>query len=667
MNPPGPSSSGAPQEASERAARERAVVALLRQLWLALSTYRLYPEDHDRPGFSTGVERVGAAAREALAGGAVDVQIRGNGFVLDDRPLAGDDPIERLAIVCFERRAERLRVTAVPDASDLERLFSVLTRPAGEVEEAGGAERLLRDAGVNSLSLSPIGPGRVEGSDHAPPGSAPASSTDDAGALASELMGDDLRGSPAEQAQTLLERLRTLSGPRPTGAPEIDLHASVHGLMQELSADVRRSLVDMLVERVREDPVAERVIGTMSNAELTRALVDLGAGGQRDPVELARRLAAAGARQIDIVDLTRALETGQEDAGTIIAGLEQLGIDLGDEGAPAPGDSVMEVLSHYLSATGGDDTRSIRAAMSASGAEMRAAQVMAVADYVTLETDRERAGEALEIWSEELRRALGDRDEREVASQLRRVRDVLVVGGDDGGSQLFQAYVRRVLVPEVVLRAVGAEAAAGHPRLAALLSPFGDAGVEVLLDLLAEEQDRGRRALLLGALRRIAAEHPEAVVSRLRDDRWFVVRNAISILGSASNPAVLTQLAEAARHPAEAVRREVPEALANAGGPGAAPHLVRIALEGGDDLRHLAVSSLGTIVGEEPAAGLAEVAMRASDRAIAMQALEELGKRPEGAERLGHLLSGRDGRLPWRLRRHARRLLARLERNAPPA
>ncbi|MGH2636866.1 MAG: hypothetical protein ACRDHU_12075, partial [Actinomycetota bacterium] len=168
MSEPGSSSSDAEREASERAARERSVVAMLRQLWLGLSTYRLYPENPSRPGFATAVERVDAAVAGALLGGPVSVEIRGDRFVWGGVPLSRDDAVERLALVCFERRVERLTVIATPNAADLERLYAILTRPAAELEEAGGVESLLRDRGVTSISLSPIGPGTVDEADHVP-------------------------------------------------------------------------------------------------------------------------------------------------------------------------------------------------------------------------------------------------------------------------------------------------------------------------------------------------------------------------------------------------------------------------------------------------------------------------------------------------------------------
>jgi hypothetical protein len=664
MSDPGSTQPGATQEVPERAARERAAQTLMRQLWLGLSTYRLYPENPHRPGFADAVERIAAAAAEALSFGFVDLEIRGERFVLRGEPLPTEDAVERLALVCFERRVERLTVVSVPDAPDLERLYATLARTPADLEEAGGVERALEASGVTSISLSPLGPGEVEEADHVPADVAAAAGSRrlDVDVLASELMVEDLHGSAEDQAETLLARLRQVME---VGLPEgarIDTHAAVHDVLTDLPVEVRRSMVEMLVDRVRDDPVAGRLIGTMSNAELTRALVDVGSSGRRDPVELARQLAAAGVRQVDIIDLTRALEAGHEDAGTIIAGLEQLGVELGEEGGGPGGGSVLEVLSQYLSATEGDDVRSVQDAIASTGEEQRAAQVLAVADYLALETDMEREGEALAIWSDELRRALSERDERAVTALIQPVRDVLL-GGTEDRPALFQAYVRRALTPEVVLEAVTAEAADGHPRLAAMLAPFAEDGVEVLLDLLADEQDRQRRALLLGALRRISPAHPAPVVARLRDERWYVVRNAVSILGSVRNPSVVPRLAEAARHRSPEVRREVPEAIANAGGAAAVPYLVDLAVSGAEDVRPLAVGSLATLVGEEAAEGLGQVVTGASDRPTRLRAVDALAGRAEGPAVLGALVSGEGPRLPWRLRRYMRKAIARSGRS----
>jgi hypothetical protein len=650
--------------APERLARERAVGFLLRQFWLGLSTYRLYPDHPERPGFAAAVERVDAAAAAALAGGPVDLEVRSDRVLLKGAPLPSEDALGRLALLCFERRVERLTFTGIPTASELERIYAVLSMPPRDLEAAGGIDVVLDRGGEAAVTLSRVGPGAVEEADHVPEDVALAAEAGrlDVDVLASELMVEDLHGSPEDQAATLLARLRrVVSEGLPEGAG-IDAQAAVHDVMSDLPPEVRRSLVQMLVSRVQEDPVAGRLIGSMSNAELTRALVDAASKGERDAVELARDLARAGVRQVDIVDLTRALEAGHEDAGTIIAGLEQLGVGAGESLEVPAGGSVLEVLSEYLSATRSDDVRSIQQAVDSTEEDLRTMQVLAVADYLALETDLERAGEALGIWSDELRRAIRTRDDREVTALISPVREALLGRGEERPA-LFDAYVRQALTPDVVLEAVAAEAADGDPRLAAMLAPFGDEGVEVLLDVLADEQDGARRALLIGALRRIVPDHPRPVLSRLTDHRWYVVRNAVVLLGSSGSVAALPKLAHAARHASAEVRREVPEAMANAGGAAAVPHLVRLAVEGAEDVRSLAVVSLGTLVGREAADGLAEVARTASSRAIGMQAIDALVTRSEGPEVLRGLATGDPGpRLPWRLRRHARRSLARSER-----
>jgi hypothetical protein len=652
--------------AARRIARERSVAVLLRQLWLGLSTYRLYPDHPERPGFAAAVDRVGAAAAEVLVEGPVDLEVRSDRILLRGTPVPNEDALERLALACFERRVERLTVTGVPTAPELERLYAALSTPPKDLEEAGGIDVVLDRRDDATITVSRVGPGAVDEADHVPDDVALAAAESgrlDVDVLASELMVEDLHGSPEDQAATLLARLRrVVSEGLPEGAG-IDAQAAVHDVMTDLPPDVRRSLVQMLVSRVQEDPVAGRLIGSMSNAELSRALVDAGGGsGQPTPVDLARDLARAGVRQVDIVDLTRALEAGHEDAGTIIAGLEQLGVGGGEGLAVPAGGSVLEVLSEYLSATRSDDVRSIQQAVDSTEEDLRTMQVLAVADYLALETDLERAGEALGIWSNELRRAIRGRDDREVAGLIQPVREALLGGGEERPA-LFDAYVRQALTPDIVLEAVAAEAADGDPRLAAMLVPFGDEGVEVLLDVLAGEQDGARRALLIGALRRIVPDHPRPVLSRLSDHRWFVVRNAVILLGSSGSTASLPKLAHAARHTSAEVRREVPEAMANAGGPAAVPHLVRLAVEGAEDVRSLAVVSLGTLVGQEAADGLADVARAAPDRSIRLQALDALVTRSEGPEVLRGLASGDPGpRLPWRVRRYARRCQSRSER-----
>lgn len=645
---------------AEGDARVPQVAAVLKQLWLGLAAYRLYPGSVDRPGFVAAVERIGAAARTALASGPVDVEVRGDRMVLEGVELPDDDHLQKLALACFERRVERLTVVGVPDASELERLYAVLSRGVDDLDRDGGAGEVLRSRGVEALELSRVGPAPVEGADHTPEGMEPepgAARGPIADVLASELMVEDLHGTTDDQAETLLSRLGVLLSERSSEAPSpIDLNMAVHDMVTELPAELRRSLVDRLVERVRTDPVAERLIGTMSNAELTRALIDLGRDGRRDPVQLARQLAQAGVRRLDIVDLTAALAAGHEDAGTIVMGLEQLGIRLDEPAGGGPTGSVMQVLADYLAATETDDVRAMQAAITGGEEEHRAHAILALGDYLASETDLERAEEVLDLWAAEIRRALLERDVTRSRALLEPVREALLGTADDRRS-LFESYVRRTLDGQLVSELVAADAAESGSVVPDLLASFGAVGIDVLLDLLAEEEDRNRRAQFLGVLRRTVRENLEPVTNRLSDPRWYVIRNTVSLLGSVGGPGMLPRIEQLAQHESPAVRREVASALVAAGGSAAVPSLGRLAEVEDPEVRWKAVTALGALVGHEAAEALAQVVRASRDRGLRVRALGELAARPDGPELLLDLASTRSRpRLPWALRRRARSL-----------
>ena len=642
--------------------REQRVSALLRQIWLGLSAYRLYPGATERQGFIQASERIEAAADRALADGVVDVEVHGEALWLDARPLPGEDAIRRLALACFERRVERFLVHDVPSAAELAHVFDVLSLPPGDLQDPGAAEDRLRATGVSAIELLRIGPAPVTGADHVPEelGEPQGAEIPAGDVLASELMVEDLGGDAEQQAETILARLHALSEQlNVEPARGIELHSAFHEAIGRFPDEVRRSLVQLLVDRVADDPLAQRLVGAMSNAELTRALVDLGRHGKRDPVDLARRLAAAGVRHLDIVDLTSALEAGREEAGTIVAGLEQLGIDMS---GPRVAGSVTDVLAEYLAATRTEDARSMQRAL--GDTEEEQAALLAFADYLLLEPDLERVGEVLDGWASTVGRSLRDGDRARVGVLVDAARRPLSTATADR-SALFEASARHALDADLLLELAPPPREGEPSPLPTLLAPFGDLGVEVLLDLLADEQDRDRRALLLAVLRQAAAGHVGPVAARLDDPRWYVVRNAVTLLGTAGGPEVLERLATVARHGAPEVRREAARSLVLAGGPAAAPYLVDLAIHAGEEMGRLSLVALAALTGPEAAAGLAEVARRSGSRPLRQEALDVLAGRTDGGPLLDDLASGATKpKLPWALRRHAKRLVRERRKGA---
>jgi hypothetical protein len=438
-------------------------------------------------------------------------------------------------------------------------------------------------------------------------------------------------------------------------------------------------VVSELVDRVPADALARRVLGGMTNAELARAVADLRHAG-RDPVHVARRL--AGVSGPGLVELTQALLRGQEEAGTIMTGLANLGVDLGrawDDRRPLM-ETVSDLLARGLREKEGADARSIREEFPDPVDSRAQLPWRVLDDYLRLENDAGRLRQAMTLWGQELRWALraGDHDTvRRLAAALDRAMEApgpeATAGrptGERNGrspaeperSAVLASAVRRALEDGLLADLLGEDG----DRVGRSLGPLAGRTVDALLDLLAEDGDRESRARLLGGIRRLAPGHRDRIARRLRDHRWFVVRNAVSVLGWTGDPSSLGPLEEAARHPVAAVRREAILALVAAGGERAVPTVRRMALEDHDaGVRGAAVVALGGLVGGEAVAGLSEVAIRSLDPEVRRMALHQLAGHPapEAVATLLRLSSRRSRpRLPRRLRRQARALLLRRER-----
>jgi HEAT repeat protein len=72
------------------------------------------------------------------------------------------------------------------------------------------------------------------------------------------------------------------------------------------------------------------------------------------------------------------------------------------------------------------------------------------------------------------------------------------------------------------------------------------------------------RAAATAALSYAAAEDPLLMAGAISDPRWYVVRNAVFILGQIGGPDVVDLLLIASRHPEPRVRRQVVQSLGSA-------------------------------------------------------------------------------------------------------
>jgi len=662
------------QTGSDPIERDRAVVILLSQVSSGLSAYRLFPGDLGQPTFVRAYERIRAAAERALLYGPVLVDIHGSRMRTERGLVMGDDRIERLAMACYQRRAERLYIKEVPVPQDLAVLYESLSTPQGE--GTGGVAAALRVAGVRSIGVGEITPELREAQETVEKPSAEQRELWDQlanpKALARDLVAEQTKSSVPEIATGIFVRLKGMVALLPERLIKgFELYRRLQEVVRHLPTAARRALSMIMLDAVREDPMAERVIGTMTDAQLARLLVDLGSEGGSDPVTRAVRLVEFGVRRDDIVDLTLALLQGQVEGGTIIAGLDRVGIS-----APAQGPAqataaspvlrtVSSLLARGLVSMSQDDVRSIREAFPVSEEDQRRVAFDALADYLRVEGELDRLGEVLGVWVGETCETLRRGDEAHLGYLVGAAKATFTQEGEAEKHALVDASMRRALSEDMLseLVSVGDEQANGESAVR-LLQPFGEVAVDRLFDELARERDRGKRALFLRILAQVARGHYRRVAERLSDSRWYVARNAVTVLHRTGDPAAVPLLVKATHHREPAVRREAIKGLIALGGPSSLPDLLLMASDPDQSVRLTLITSVGTLVEPESCQALGRLALSLRDHGERRRTLDALAAHPDpqALSVLRGLATSRSRpRLPRRHRRYAKGLVRAME------
>ena len=132
-------------------------------------------------------------------------------------------------------------------------------------------------------------------------------------------------------------------------------------------------------------------------------------------------------------------------------------------------------------------------------------------------------------------------------------------------------------------------------RLLTLIACFRGKIEKYLMQHLAEENDSQSRKILGSALLRLGATACPVLIEYLKDPRWFVVRNAIGILGEIRDRQTTGQLIPMLAHEDIRVRRETVRALTKIGGRNAEGTLLQILASEDQEMRRQAILSLGAL------------------------------------------------------------------------
>ena len=155
---------------------------------------------------------------------------------------------------------------------------------------------------------------------------------------------------------------------------------------------------------------------------------------------------------------------------------------------------------------------------------------------------------------------------------------------------LFQAgSAKRILGLQPVLNA---ELSEQFEDLFSFMVLFGKNAIPSIIELLASVDKMKARRVLCDALVELGKMDIEALISKLEDNRWFLVRNLIYILGKIGDARVIERFALFIRHKELKVRKEVLHALDTMEDPRACQLLVHFVPDPDVSNRIFAIKSL---------------------------------------------------------------------------
>jgi HEAT repeat protein len=132
-------------------------------------------------------------------------------------------------------------------------------------------------------------------------------------------------------------------------------------------------------------------------------------------------------------------------------------------------------------------------------------------------------------------------------------------------------------------------------NLSRLLTFFGQDAAQRLVERLVKEEESATRKYLSEAVTQQGSMAVPVLIPYLIDNRWYVVRNAVAMLGEIRDQNSAQHLAALLKHDDLRVRREAMRALTRIGGDQAVNILVKIAISTDNDMCRQAILSLGAL------------------------------------------------------------------------
>lgn len=155
---------------------------------------------------------------------------------------------------------------------------------------------------------------------------------------------------------------------------------------------------------------------------------------------------------------------------------------------------------------------------------------------------------------------------------------------------------------------------------------LGRRAAEALGDALTRTENRAARHTFTNALAKVGEDAADVLATMSRDERWFVVRNAVLVLGGTEGAWAVRPLTSCLWHPDWRVRRETLIALARIGGPAAGRPVPGMLSDPDPRVREAAALASGELEEASAVGDLLEVLRRGDEPAVEVAVLRALGR-----------------------------------------
>ena len=234
---------------------------------------------------------------------------------------------------------------------------------------------------------------------------------------------------------------------------------------------------------------------------------------------------------------------------------------------------------------------------------------------VTIVDTDEHLGFSIEALDEVVTEALA-RDRLSLATRVlqglrasaERAADLPPDRSDTGIARLRRKAADRAHITQVVGLLRQGSAPQQIDDVAAYLRLIPEEGLKEFAALLADEPDRRTRVRMCEVLARVGPSVIPVLVSRLGDQVWFVVRNALYILGKVRQASsALPSILAAVDHPHPRVRVEAIRSASLIGGAGSAARLSRCARDPDPAVRLAVIAVLSAPGNDDAVAPLRDI------------------------------------------------------------